>query len=253
MTLRRRFGGFGCTRDPPTPSPWSRWYHRGRRRGTWVFAFTISPLQRHWLGGRRAVPRVVFWAVDLVPDRFGPGSRMTAVYDRLDRHCCLRADLRVALSHTAPEARDERHRLPPVAEPVEVAHGSMAAGSSCLRPSGAVELPAASSPCGRAADACVFLMEHYDDAQHINVGTGVDVTIQELADTIRDPFIPRLASCSTARNRTGCLGSCSVSAGLTALGWKHSTGLSEGTRQTYDWFRAQDAAGLRAGAESLTV
>ena len=32
------------------------------------------------------------------------------------------------------------------------------------------------------ADACVFLMEHYDELGHINVGTGEDLSIRELAE-----------------------------------------------------------------------
>ena len=40
------------------------------------------------------------------------------------------------------------------------------------------------------AAACLFLMEHYDDDSHINVGTGVDLSIRELAETIRDVVNP---------------------------------------------------------------
>ena len=40
------------------------------------------------------------------------------------------------------------------------------------------------------ADACVFLMEHYDDDRHINVGTGEDLSIRELAELIRDVVHP---------------------------------------------------------------
>ena len=36
------------------------------------------------------------------------------------------------------------------------------------------------------ADACVFLMENYSDEQHINVGTGVDVSIKELAEMVKE-------------------------------------------------------------------
>jgi len=36
------------------------------------------------------------------------------------------------------------------------------------------------------ADACLFLLEHYDDPQHINVGTGVDHTIREIAEIVAD-------------------------------------------------------------------
>ena len=41
------------------------------------------------------------------------------------------------------------------------------------------------------ADACLFLMEHYDGSEHINVGTGEDLSIRELAELVRD----RLESC----------------------------------------------------------
>ena len=62
------------------------------------------------------------------------------------------------------------------------------------------------------ADACLFLMDRYEGAQHINVGTGVDLSIRELAETVRDVVYPdararvrhaasptaRRASCSTS-------------------------------------------------------
>ena len=40
------------------------------------------------------------------------------------------------------------------------------------------------------ADACLFLMEHYDGDDHINVGTGEDLSIRELAEQIRDIVAP---------------------------------------------------------------
>ena len=52
--------------------------------------------------------RVVHWAVDFVPDRFGPGSPLTRAYDALDGFCCRRADLRVEVSQAALDARTER-------------------------------------------------------------------------------------------------------------------------------------------------
>ena len=55
--------------------------------------------------------RVVLWSVDFVPDRFGHGTIATRIYDRLDRHCCLRADARVELTEAARDARNRRHGL----------------------------------------------------------------------------------------------------------------------------------------------
>jgi glycosyltransferase involved in cell wall biosynthesis len=61
----------------------------------------------------RRADTVVYWAVDFVPDRFGPGSPMTRVYDRLDAWVCRHADHWVDLSRPALEGRAERHGLHP--------------------------------------------------------------------------------------------------------------------------------------------
>jgi glycosyltransferase involved in cell wall biosynthesis len=58
---------------------------------------------------------VTYWAVDFVPDRFGSRTRLTQIYDGLDRYCCGQADLRIELSQAALEGRDERHALGPAA------------------------------------------------------------------------------------------------------------------------------------------
>jgi glycosyltransferase involved in cell wall biosynthesis len=63
---------------------------------------------------------VALWSVDFVPDRFGPRSRATALYDRLDRLCCTRADARIELSETALDERRRRHNLPDDAAPAHV-------------------------------------------------------------------------------------------------------------------------------------
>ena len=60
------------------------------------------------------------------------------------------------------------------------------------------------------AAACLYLMEHYSEDSHINVGTGVDLSIKELAETIRDSSIPRHAAWDS-RNPTAPPASCSTS------------------------------------------
>ncbi|MGE5691558.1 MAG: glycosyltransferase [Pseudomonadota bacterium] len=55
--------------------------------------------------------RVVQWSVDFVPDRFGPGSPLTRLYDAVDRLACTRADAWVELSAEARDARDARHGI----------------------------------------------------------------------------------------------------------------------------------------------
>jgi glycosyltransferase involved in cell wall biosynthesis len=71
----------------------------------------------------RAVGRVrsaVLWSVDFVPDRFGPYTLATRLYDRLDLLCCVRADARVELSDAARDARNRRHRLDKASAPTHV-------------------------------------------------------------------------------------------------------------------------------------
>jgi glycosyltransferase involved in cell wall biosynthesis len=63
---------------------------------------------------------VVYWAVDFVPNRFGPGL-LTRAYDRLDRLACTRSDLRVEVTEAARDARTSRLRLPASAAPATVA------------------------------------------------------------------------------------------------------------------------------------
>lgn len=86
------------------------------------------------------------------------------------------------------------------------------------------------------ADACVHLMNTYDDAETVNVGTGVDLSIKELAEIIArvvgyegelrfDPSKPD----GTPRKLLDV-------SKLTALGWRYKTELVEGIRKSYRWY-----------------
>ncbi|MCR5310069.1 MAG: GDP-L-fucose synthase [Lachnospiraceae bacterium] len=87
------------------------------------------------------------------------------------------------------------------------------------------------------ADACVFLLENYSGEQHVNIGTGVEVTIRELAETVKDivgfkgrivwnPDMPD----GTPRKLTDVTR-------LHALGWHHKVELKEGVKLAYEWFK----------------
>jgi GDP-L-fucose synthase len=93
-----------------------------------------------------------------------------------------------------------------------------------------------------AADALVHLLQHYSGHEHVNVGTGSDLTIAELAETIArvvgyegrfvyDPSKPD----GTPRKLLDV-------SRLAALGWRARIGLEDGLRQTYDWYKAHRAA-----------
>ncbi len=87
------------------------------------------------------------------------------------------------------------------------------------------------------ASACVFLMEHYNDSEIINIGTGKEVSIRELTelvselvgysgemhwDTSKPEGVPRkLLDVSK----------------LTDLGWTYKTDLKDGLEKTYTWFK----------------
>lgn len=89
------------------------------------------------------------------------------------------------------------------------------------------------------ADACVFLMQNYDGNEIVNIGTGVDITIRDLAlliadvvgykgDLVLDPTkpdgTPRKLLCVDRIN---------------SLGWKAKTSLREGIEKTLKWYENQ--------------
>ena len=91
------------------------------------------------------------------------------------------------------------------------------------------------------ADAALFLLEHVSEPGPINVGTGVDLTIRELAETILDVvgFDGELTfdhgkPDGTPRKQLDV-------SKLRDLGWMASTGLREGLERTYAWYLAQRA------------
>ncbi|HXG29209.1 MAG TPA: GDP-L-fucose synthase [Nevskiales bacterium] len=87
------------------------------------------------------------------------------------------------------------------------------------------------------ADAALFLARHYDDEAIINVGTGEDLTITELAQQVArvvgftgDIVYDRSRPDGTPRKLLDVRR-------LHALGWRHRIPLEAGIRQTYDWYR----------------
>ena len=93
------------------------------------------------------------------------------------------------------------------------------------------------------ADACLFLMDHYSEAGHVNVGTGVDLTIRELAETVRDLVYPGADLAFDVSRPDGMPRKVLDVSRLTELGWTASTELAEGLASTYEWFTAALADG----------
>ena len=86
------------------------------------------------------------------------------------------------------------------------------------------------------ADACVFLMETYDDDEHVNVGTGEDLSIRELAALVRDVVAPGLELEFDGSKPDGMPRKLLDVSRLHALGWSHRIGLREGIEATYRWY-----------------
>ena len=91
------------------------------------------------------------------------------------------------------------------------------------------------------AEACVFLLENYDNPEIINVGCGQDISIRELAELICDVvgFKGELAWDTTKPDGTPRK-LLDVSK-IHALGWQHRLGFRDGIRRTYEWFLEHEA------------
>jgi GDP-L-fucose synthase len=88
------------------------------------------------------------------------------------------------------------------------------------------------------ADACVFLLEHYDSPEIVNVGCGSDVTIRELAEIICDVIGFEGSLEFDPAQPDGTPRKLLDTSRLSALGWTPSIPLRDGIRSTYHWFLA---------------
>ena len=87
-----------------------------------------------------------------------------------------------------------------------------------------------------AADACVFLLKHYSAERHLNVGTGKDLTIAELAETIAGVVGYDGGFAYDSAKPDGTPRKQLDVGRLHSLGWRHRLGLEEGLASTYGWY-----------------
>ncbi|MCT1525978.1 GDP-L-fucose synthase [Sphingobacterium hotanense] len=90
------------------------------------------------------------------------------------------------------------------------------------------------------ADACVFLMENYDELQFINIGVGEDISIKELAETIQEVvgYTGKLEFDSSKPD--GTPRKLMDVSKLHSLGWKHKINLKEGIALAYQDFLSKE-------------
>ena len=87
------------------------------------------------------------------------------------------------------------------------------------------------------AEACYTCMEKYDGEEHINVGTGEDVTIKELAETIVDVVGYKNAYEWDTSKPNGTPRKVLNVDKIKSLGWEPKISLREGIESTYEWFK----------------
>jgi len=102
------------------------------------------------------------------------------------------------------------------------------------------------------AEACLFLMERYDQAGHVNIGTGIEVSIRELAETLVDIIEPNMKLRWDDSKPDGAPRKLLDVSRLTELGWTAPTSLRDGIAQTYAWLcdNLESARGFRTPASS---
>ncbi len=103
------------------------------------------------------------------------------------------------------------------------------------------------------ADACLFLMENYSDTEHVNVGTGIDITIRELAETVRDIVHPSAELVFDASKPDGMPRKVLDISKLRDLGWSPRIDFATGVRDTYEWFLAQSPGEIRGFVATSAV
>jgi len=98
------------------------------------------------------------------------------------------------------------------------------------------------------ADACVFIMENRDFKDtfsaeekeirntHINIGTGKDISIKELAETIKESIGFKGELIFNSDKPDGTLKKLTDVSKLNNLGWKHKMELKDGIKIVYDWY-----------------
>jgi GDP-L-fucose synthase len=86
------------------------------------------------------------------------------------------------------------------------------------------------------ADACLFMLERYEDDEHVNIGTGIEVSIKELAETLRDVIYPDAELNWDTSKPDGAPRKLLDVTKMSKEGWMHSIDLMSGIRSTYEWF-----------------
>jgi len=104
------------------------------------------------------------------------------------------------------------------------------------------------------ADACLHLMLNYSDSTHVNVGTGIDLSIRELAEKIRDLVHPTAELRFDTTKPDGMPRKVLDVTRLRGTGWAPTIDLDSGIASTYQWFcENADAPGALRGLDAAVA
>jgi len=94
------------------------------------------------------------------------------------------------------------------------------------------------------AEACYVCMQNYNESEHINVGTGEDITIKELAETIADIVgYNRSINWDTTKPNGTPRKVLNVDK-IKSLGWSPKIGIRQGIYETYQWYKNEQTSNL---------
>ena len=91
------------------------------------------------------------------------------------------------------------------------------------------------------AEACVFLMNQYNDTSIINIGTGEDLSVKELAEMVKK-LVGYTGKIVWDKNKPdGTPRKLLDVSKIKSLGWQPKIGLEEGIQKTYEWYKANES------------
>ncbi|MEK7557929.1 MAG: GDP-L-fucose synthase [Patescibacteria group bacterium] len=88
------------------------------------------------------------------------------------------------------------------------------------------------------ADACIFLMNNYDDSEIVNIGTGKDKTIKELSELIKKIINYKGKINWDTTKPDGTPRKLLDVSKLHKLNWRHKINLEQGIKMTYEWYKS---------------
>jgi GDP-L-fucose synthase len=86
---------------------------------------------------------------------------------------------------------------------------------------------------------CLVIMEKWEDPEHINVGAGVDLTIRELVEKVREIVFPEANLVFDHSKPDGTPQKLLNIDRLANLGWNPVINFTEGIKNTYEWYLSQ--------------